>query len=140
MNDRSTLALLALAGLALAAAAPTAAKDGSVLAHDVYFTLKDASPGAKEKLVAACRKYLTGHEGAVFFAAGVRATELAREVNDQGYDVSLHVYFRDKAAHDTYQDHPRHKQFIEEMNANWKTVRVFDSWVSPPEGLHPAKP
>ena len=35
---------------------------------------------------------------------------LAREVNDQGYDVSLHVHFRDKAAHDVYQEHPRHKQ------------------------------
>jgi hypothetical protein len=39
------------------------------------------------------------------------------------------VYFRDKKAHDVYQDHPRHQQFIAEMNANWKAVRVFDSWV-----------
>jgi hypothetical protein len=140
MNDRSTLALLALAGLALAAPGPAASADARVLAHDVYFTLKDASPAAREKLVEACRKHLTGHEGTVLFAAGVRATELAREVNDQGYDVSLHVYFRDKAAHDVYQDHPRHKQFIEEMNANWKTVRVFDSWVSLPEGPGPARP
>jgi hypothetical protein len=137
MNDRSTLALLALAGLALAGPGPADSADAGVLAHDVYFTLKDASPEAREKLVAACRKHLTGHEGTVFFATGVRAEELAREVNDRGYDVSLHVYFRDKAAHDVYQEHPRHKQFIAEMSANWKAVRVFDSWVSPPEGLHP---
>ena len=141
MNDRSTLALLALAGLALAAPrASTGAEAARVLAHDVYFTLRDASPPEKQKLVAACRKYLSGHDGAVFFATGVRAEELAREVNDTGYDVSLHVYFRDKAAHDTYQEHPRHKQFIAEMNANWKTVRVFDSWVVHPEGPGPAKP
>ena len=141
MNDRSTLALLALAGLALALPGPAEPGDTArVLAHDVYFALKDASPEAKQKLVEACRKHLAGHEGTVFFATGVRAEELARGVNDQGYDVSLHVYFRDKAAHDVYQEHPRHKQFIAEMNANWKTVRVFDSWVSPPEGLQLAKP
>jgi hypothetical protein len=95
----------------------------------VYFTLRDASPEAKQKLVDACRKHLTGHEGTVFFAAGVRATEMTRDVNDQAYDVSLHVYFRDQAAHDAYQEHPRHQQFISEMNANWTSVRVFDSWV-----------
>ena len=65
----------------------------------------------------------------MFFAAGVRAEEMAREVNDRGFDVGLHVYFRDQAAHDAYQDHPRHQQFIAEMSANWKSVRVFDSWV-----------
>ncbi|HYN04291.1 MAG TPA: Dabb family protein [Vicinamibacteria bacterium] len=130
MNPRSTLSLLVLAGIGLAMSpvAP-AAEAGRSLAHDVYFTLRDASPEAKQKLVDACRLYLTGHEGTVFFAAGVRAEEMTREVNDLGFDVGLHVYFRDKAAHDAYQDHPRHQQFIAEMNANWKTVRVFDSWV-----------
>ena len=39
------------------------------------------------------------------------------------------MYFKDKAAHDAYQSHPRHKQFIAEGEANWKAVRVFDSWV-----------
>ena len=130
MNSRSTLSLLVLAGigLAMSPAAP-AAETGRSLAHDVYFTLRDASPEAKQKLVDACRKHLTGHEGTLFFAAGVRAEEMAREVNDRGFDVGLHVYFRDKAAHDLYQDHPRHQKFIAEMSANWKAVRVFDSWV-----------
>jgi hypothetical protein len=119
---------LALAGLAaLAAAAETPA--GPVLAHDVYFELKDASPEARAALVAACRKYLSGHDGSVFFAAGTRAGEMQRDVNDQAFDVSLHVHFANKAAHDAYQEHPRHKQFIAEMGGNWKAVRVFDSWV-----------
>jgi quinol monooxygenase YgiN len=130
MNARTTLFSLAVAvlGFSLPGAAP-AADASRVLAHAVYFTLRDASPEAKRKLVEACRRHLTAHEGTVFFATGTRADEMARDVNDQGYDVSLHVYFRDKAAHDAYQDHPRHKQFIAEMNANWKSVRVFDSWV-----------
>jgi hypothetical protein len=132
MYTPSTLSLLLLAalGAALVPAAP-AAEAGRTLAHDVYFTLQDASPAARQKLVDACRLYLSGHEGTVFFAIGVRAEEMGRDVNDRAFDVSLHVHFRDQAAHDAYQEHPRHKQFIAEMSANWKKVRVFDSWVEP---------
>jgi hypothetical protein len=57
------------------------------------------------------------------------AAELDRPVNDRDFDVALHVYFKDRASHDKYQEHPRHKQFIEEQQGNWKKVRVFDSWV-----------
>jgi hypothetical protein len=100
-----------------------------VFAHDVYFTLHDPSPAAREELVAACRRYLSGHDGTVSFAAGLRAQEMQREVNDTGFDVSLHVSFEDKAAHDAYQEHARHKEFITAMSSNWRTVRVFDSWI-----------
>jgi hypothetical protein len=116
-------ALAALAVLAVPAAAE------NVLAHDVFFTLQDASPAAQARLVAACKKYLTGHEGAIYFAAGTPVSEHQREVNDRDFHVSLHIYFKDKASHDKYQEAPRHKQFIEEQKANWKKVRVFDSWV-----------
>jgi len=115
--------------LATVLSASAGAAESKVLAHDVYFTLNDPSPDARAKLLAACRKYLTGHEGTVSFAAGTLAGEMNRPVNDRDYDVALHVYFRDKAAHDKYQDAPRHKQFIDEMQGNWKKVRVFDSWV-----------
>lgn len=101
-----------------------------LLAHMVYFSLKDNSPAAKEKLVAACRKYLTKHPGEVFFAAGTLATDLKREVNDLDFDVALHIVFKDKAAHDQYQVAERHEQFIKENKDNWKKVRVFDSYVS----------
>jgi hypothetical protein len=105
-----------------AAAAP-------LLAHDVYFELKDDTPAARAALVAACRKYLTGHEGAVSFAAGTIAGEMVRPVNDRGWHVALHVSFKDKASHDAYQEAARHEQFVAEQQGNWKTVRVFDSWV-----------
>jgi hypothetical protein len=42
--------------------------------------------------------------------------------------------FESKEAHDRYQDHPRHKKFIEESKDAWKRVRVFDSYLSPPPG------
>ena len=125
MTKKSLLAL-ALAFAPLVAAAQDAPK---ALAHDVYFSLNDASPKARAELVAACRKYLTGHEGVVVFAAGVVADEFDRPVNDRDFDVALHMTFDGKASHDKYQAAPRHKQFIEEQQKNWKKVRVFDSWV-----------
>jgi len=104
---------------------------GRMLSHAVFFQLNDNSPEAREKLVEACKKYLSGHRGQVSFSAGIRGTEFARDVNDVDFDVSLLVVFRNGESHEAYQTHPRHLQFIEECKANWKKVRVFDSWLSP---------
>lgn len=125
MNLRPLVALAVLC----AAPLPARAEPATVLAHDVYFTLNDGSPEARARLVAACKRYLSGHEGTVYFSVGTLAAELQRPVNDRDFDVALHVHFRDKAAHDAYQEHPRHKRFIEEEQKNWKKVRVFDSLV-----------
>ena len=124
-----TAAICALAvgiGMAIHAAEKP---DRRMLAHDVYFTLKDRSAKAKAELVAGCKKYLADHPGTVWFAAGALVAEHEREVNDRGFDVALHIVFKNKAAHDKYQDAPEHHKFIEEYNANWETVRVFDSWL-----------
>jgi hypothetical protein len=107
-----------------------AADDGPMLAHMVYFTLKDKSAEGKEKLVAACKKYLNKHPGTVYFSAGTLAEDLKREVNDRDFDVALHLVFKNRAAHDQYQTAKRHEQFIEENKENWTKVRVFDSVVS----------
>ncbi len=96
------------------------------LVHNVYFVLKDKSPKSKTAFVEACKKYLSGHTGAVWFAAGTRAEELQRPVNDQEFDVALQVVFKDKAAHDTYEHHPRHLKFIEENKDQWSKLRVCD--------------
>lgn len=138
---RKTLtACLVLAGIALAVwTAPCAAqtppraiaaeKAQPMIAHNVYFSLKDNSEPAKQKLVAACKKYLSGHPDTVFFAAGTLTAELDRPVNDRDFDVALHVVFKTKAAHDVYQKAERHLKFIAENQDNWKKVRVFDSTV-----------
>lgn len=107
------------------------ATDGNLqLAHMVYFTLKDRSRDARDRLVAACHTYLTGHPGTVYFSAGTLVPDLTREVNDQAFDVALHVVFENRAAHDAYQQAPRHVQFVTENKPTWERVRVFDSYVS----------
>jgi hypothetical protein len=98
-----------------------------MLVHMVYFSLIDGSAKSRDALVAACKKHLADHPGTVHFSVGTLCAELTRPVNVRDFDVSLHLIFSDKAAHDRYQEHPRHLQFIEENKGNWKQVRVFDS-------------
>ena len=113
---RTPLIALTLVGLGAAYFAlprPAQTKEAAgdkLLAHDVFFKLKDTSDASKQKMVEACKKYLSKHPGTLFFSAGARAAEFDREVNDQDFDVALHIYFDSKAAHDKYQNDQRHIQ------------------------------
>ena len=102
---------------------------GPLLAHNVFFALKDRSDAAVQALIDACKKYLTVQQGILFFACGRRDPGLTRDVNDQNWDVGLHIVFADRAAHDAYQDDAQHVQFVAENKPNWSGVRVFDSLV-----------
>jgi hypothetical protein len=106
--------------------------EGPQLAHMVYFKLKDSSPASRAKLTAACKLFLSNHPGTLYFGTGTVAGDLNLEINDRDFDVSLHLVFDSKEAHDKYQQHPRHLKFIEENKDNWEKVRVFDSYLSPP--------
>lgn len=121
--------LIALGFALLLTSSVHAAEKRMKLAHNVFFSLTDASPAAQEALVAACQRYLKNHQGVVFFAAGTLASEFTREVNDRDFHVALHVVFASKADHDRYQVHPEHLKFIDEQKGNWAKVRVFDSYV-----------
>jgi hypothetical protein len=99
------------------------------LAHNVFFKLKDPSEANVTALVASCKQYLNQQPGIVFFAAGPICKELDRDVNDQNWDVGLHLVFDSKASHDNYQDDPEHVKFVTENKPTWAGVRVFDSYV-----------
>ena len=100
------------------------------LSHNVFFTLKDQSEEKIQGLIDACHQYLKEHPGVVFFAAGRLGEEFQRPVNDQAFQVALHVVFENKEAHDAYQTIEDHLTFIEENKKNWEQVRVFDSYVT----------
>jgi Stress responsive A/B Barrel Domain len=129
----------AVAGLALAALlamsslprSDARAQKSPQIAHMVYFSLKDGSQAEREKVVAACKKYLTKHPGEVYFSAGIIAKDVKSPVNDAEFDVGLHIVFEDMKAFEQYRDAPRHQDFIKEGQANWKKVRVFDTLVTP---------
>lgn len=117
-----------LGSLARTEAADEKGAQEAKLVHNVFFSLKESNDANRKKLTAACKKYLTKHPGEVYFAAGPIASELDRGVNDRDFDVALTIVFKNKAAHDQYQDAKRHLQFIAESKDLWKKVRVFDSY------------
>lgn len=101
-------------------------KDSNHL-HSVFFSLKDNSPARTRKLLDDCFEYLRPIRGILFFAAGTRAPDCVRDVNDTTFDVSLVIMFQDRAEHNAYQADPRHLEFVERNKENWATVRVLDS-------------
>jgi hypothetical protein len=102
------------------------------LAHMVFFSLKDRSSAAREKLVASCKKYLSGHAGVDSFSVGVIAGDVEEPVSVRDFDVALHVIFKDRAARDAYLKSARHDQFVAENKESFAKVRVFDSYLSAP--------
>ena len=128
---RYALAAFFIASFALLSVAGQATAAKPQLAHMVFFELAEKNEANQKKLIAACDKYLSKHDGTVYYSAGARAEELDREVNDTEFSVALHIVFANKAAHDTYQTHPLHLKFIKENSDLWSGVRVFDSYVQP---------
>ncbi len=118
-----TLAFLTLTANFASAAEPQ-------LAHMVFFTLASDTPEDQQKLIAGCEKHLSGHDGVVYFSVGALAKDLKRDVNDQGFQVALHLVFENKTAYEKYAPHPRHDKFIAENKSLWSKVRVFDSYVT----------
>jgi hypothetical protein len=127
----ATFGVVLILVLGFAMAADAEKTKGPQIGHMVFFKLKDGSAANRQALVDACNKYLSGHDGTVYYSAGIIGDDFAREVNDRDWDVALHLVFADKAAHDKYQDAPRHLDFIKENKDGWSKVRVFDSLVTP---------
>ena len=118
--------LLAILPAACAAPRPVDDPAARPLAHAVFVSLRDASPGAVAALAADCRRELGSIPGVSVLVVGPREADLARDINDTGFDLGLVIVFRDRAAHDAYQVDPRHVALVEAHKANWKQVRVFD--------------
>ena len=100
---------------------------GPGVQHKARLRLNDNSDVAKEKFVASRKNYLSGHPDTSFFAVGILAKDMKRPVNDQEFDVSIHVVFKTKAAHDKYNVSEKHLKFIDENKASIRKVRVFDT-------------
>lgn len=100
----------------------------TLLAHDVYFTLREPSGASAGALVQACER-LADLPGVESLTVGHRGEEFARPVNDLDFDVALRVVFEDRAAHDAYQESTEHRALLAEFEGALESVRVFDSWV-----------
>ncbi|WP_206108223.1 Dabb family protein [Paludisphaera soli] len=128
------VASLMLAGAALAypAFAFSGKAEGQPLAHMVFFTLKDHSPEAVDAFVADCEKYLTKHEGTLYFSIGKRAEDVEEPPSVKDFDVALHVVFAGKEYRDKYLASKRHDDFVATIKSRMEKARVFDSYLPKP--------
>jgi hypothetical protein len=95
--------------------------------HHVLFWLKN--PQSAEDLAALLRGLETLRQipGIRELHIGVPAATGQRDVIDTSYSVSELMLFDDVAAQNDYQNHPVHKQFVDECSHLWQRVVVYDS-------------
>ena len=97
-----------------------------MLVHVVLFNLKsdmtDEQVAAFERDLMAMSKI----EHACSFHVGKVAGTEKRPVVQTDWDYMLTVVVDDVAAHDAYQAHPIHKEFVKNQQPFFERVRVFD--------------
>ena len=71
-----------------------------------YERMRQALGLSEQRLSLAAESADAGFWSLDAQSGAVWATDKTRDVNDTDFDVSLHIYFRDQAAHDAYQAHP----------------------------------
>ncbi len=98
--------------------------------HCVFFWLKPETTREDCVEFEQGLRSLTTIPGAIDATFGVPATT-DRPVVERSYSYGLMVKLNDLAAHDAYQVHPVHKEFLKNCAALWSRVQVYD-FVDPP--------
>jgi hypothetical protein len=97
-----------------------------MLIHSVYFWFKpDADPGLVARFEAALARLTTIPEIQTAHFGRPEATS-KRAVIDDTYAWALVETFGDVEAHDRYQAHPIHQEFVGAFADSWQNVRVYD--------------
>jgi hypothetical protein len=94
--------------------------------HTVFFWLQNPSEQANHDALAAGLKNLITISDITAAYVG-RPAETRRPVIDHSYDFGLTLVFTDKAAHDVYQEHPTHLQFVADCAHLWERVQIYDT-------------
>ena len=100
-----------------------------MLIHSVYFWLEPAGDsGLVDEFEAGCRRLMTvpDIQSALL---GRPAATAARPVIDSSYAWALILTFADQAAHDRYQEHELHQQFVAKFSSIWQRVQVYDAQI-----------
>jgi len=108
---------------------PSKQKNEKFFAHMVFFQLMDLSEHAIDTFLDACVEYLSGHPGQVHFSVGLRAVDIARDVSDTSFDVSMHIIFESKKKYDEYAASESHEAFITATAGMSTGRRVLDSYI-----------
>jgi hypothetical protein len=97
-----------------------------MLVHSVYFWFKpDADPAVVAAFEAGLARLATIPE-IVTAHFGRPETTPERAVVDDSYAWGLVEVFADLAAHDRYQEHSIHQEFLRDFSGSWQRVQVYD--------------
>ncbi|MCX8212715.1 MAG: hypothetical protein ACI92C_001511 [Neolewinella sp.] len=100
------------------------------LMHTVYFWLNDDVDEASAQNFETGIERLVGVPSIKRSFFGPAASTPTRGVTDNSFDYALIIWFDDVAGHDIYQSHPIHLKFVEEQEAKFKRVQVYDNVLS----------
>jgi len=121
------VAALGAAGGAAAVGGLTRERDAEVVAHTVYFTMKESTRENIDKCIAACKKYASKHEGLILFACGERAEPPAMPISDKDFHVAQVLIFTSREALEKYSKSEDRQKFVAEGRPLWSKVRVFET-------------
>lgn len=97
-----------------------------MLIHSVYFWFKpDADPAVVARFEDGLLR-LTAIPDIQMAHIGRPEATPKRAVIDDSYAWGLIETFADLAAHDRYQEHEIHQQFLKEFSSSWLKVQVYD--------------
>ena len=118
------------AGLAAATAvngAPAMLQEEKLIAHQVYFWLKNPDSAEDRARLIAGIKTLRKIESVRKLTIGVVAATEKRPVIDDTWGVSELALFDDLAGQTAYQIHPIHQDFVKNYSHLWSKVVIYDS-------------
>ena len=97
-----------------------------MLIHSVYFWFKpDADAAVVARFEDGLRRLTAIPDIQSAYFGRPEATP-QRAVIDASYAWGLVEIFTDLAAHDRYQEHEIHQQFLKEFSSSWQKVQVYD--------------
>lgn len=94
--------------------------------HHVYFWLKNPGNSADKEQLKKGLQSLTGIETIGMYQIGEPAAT-DRDVIDRSYSLSWMLMFDNLEDEEFYQNHPKHKKFVEDCSHLWNKVVVYDS-------------
>ncbi|QCR22123.1 Dabb family protein [Pontibacter sp. SGAir0037] len=94
--------------------------------HHVFFWLSNAGSAEDRAQLLEGLNSLKEIEEIRQLHIGVPA-DTNRPVIDSSYEFSLLMLFESKEAHDAYQVHPVHQEFVQKCSSLWSKVVIYDA-------------
>jgi hypothetical protein len=98
-----------------------------MLVHSVFFWSKPGLSADDESAWLAGLESLRKVPTVSSLYIGRPAKTPARGVTEKSFTFALTIVFKDIAAHDEYQTHPIHLEFVNTCQKYWNRVQVYDS-------------